>query len=754
MGVIDIVVFIAFIVGVVGLGLYKSGKDPSQAKTEGEQDAKQGAKDYFLAGGSLPWWVIGFSLIAANISTEQFVGMSGKAADWLGLAIASYEWLAAITLVIVAFVFLPKFLKCGIYTIPEFLEHRYDPVSRTVMAIVTMIILVGVPTAAVIYSGATIMDIFFKGYTLFGIAAIPITITTSCWIIGILATTYVFAGGLKACAWADLIQGSALIVGGAIVTWLGLEALGMAEVKDLVAAPNVMETVLGGQYINTQPAMLETAGAAERLWELNHSKFHMVMPSSDPEIPWTALVFFGLWIPNFFYWGLNQYITQRTLGAKSLNEGQKGVVFAAAMKLLIPFIVVVIGIMAFNLFSKDLQNEGRWKSAVVLAETPALYKDLPQEFKPDFILAEGMKDTDQKSETVHIYDDLVKRIADTPDTAGANNLYSFDKHFATQYPIAATRIYQHNYTISTAKVTDSGSVCSVTDALAQANAAILSDSMGMQEIFGANLANYNKALIARPTNAQSVKNLSGYNFDSTYGTVLRRLVKDKLPPGIAGFILAALFGAVVSSLASMLNSASTIFTMDIFHKLSPKSSQFALVTVGRIMTVVFVIIACAIAPILSDPMFGGIFTFIQEFQGFISPGILAIFIFGLLVSRAPKACGIVGLVLNPILYATCKWGDKIVDYIAGLCGADITAGIFAQAHGFMTMVAKLSFLDRMSVCFVIVLLVLTAMTLIKPLKRPVELPVNENMDLSTSVGTKTFGALVIVATVVLYFVFF
>ena len=149
----DILIFVAFVVTVVSIGLYQSRSE-------------KGSEDYFLAGRDLKWWLIGFSLIASNISTEQFVGMSGKAADWLWMAIASYEWMAAITLVIVGFLFLPKFLKSGIYTIPEFLEYRYNTFARTVMAIATLIILVGVPTASVIYSGAKVITGNFQGATL------------------------------------------------------------------------------------------------------------------------------------------------------------------------------------------------------------------------------------------------------------------------------------------------------------------------------------------------------------------------------------------------------------------------------------------------------------------------------------------------------------------------------------------------------------------------------------------------------------
>lgn len=744
MGMIDVIIFIGFIVGVVALGLWKSGKSEKDTASLDSSDAKQNAKDYFLAGGSLPWWVIGFSLIAANISTEQFVGMSGKAADWLGLAIASYEWLAAITLVIVAFLFLPKFLKSGIYTIPEFLEYRYDPISRMVMAIITMIILVGVPTASVIYSGATVMDIFFKGQTLFGL--IPITITTSCWIIGLLATSYVFAGGLKACAWADLIQGSALIVGGAIVTWLGLEAIGAADVKTLVAAPDVVASGINGiSYINATPDSVMSLGALERTLELNASKFHMVLPSSDKEIPWTALVFFGLWIPNFFYWGLNQYITQRTLGAKSLNEGQKGIIFAAGMKLIIPFIVVIIGIMAFNLYSTDLQQEGRWKSAVTLASAPALHAKLSEKFSPSFIQAED------SARSEHIVTAINETLTASSALSG-EILFAFDPVFATAYPGDAAKIYAHNYQFAVANPSViADSVYSPAEVMVLADSVIRTDKK-MAAKLAESLVLSNGYLIAKPTPVQKVKSLAGYNFDSTYGTLLQKLVKGKV--GIAGFVLAAIFGAVVSSLASMLNSASTIFTMDIFHKCRPKASQFALVSVGRTMTILFVIIACVIAPALGNPAFGGIFTFIQEFQGFISPGVLAIFLFGVLVPKAPRICGLVGLVLNPCLYAFFKWGDWIYGKALGLLNISYADGIHETIYLKLQWIASLSFLDRMSICFVLVLLVLSFLTIYAPLKQPVTLPVNEKMDMSTTFGTKFWGVVVILATLVLYAVFF
>jgi SSS family solute:Na+ symporter len=174
----------------------------------------------------------------------------------------------------------------------------------------------------------------------------------------------------------------------------------------------------------------------------------------------------------------------------------------------------------------------------------------------------------------------------------------------------------------------------------------------------------------------------------------------------------------------MLNSASTIATMDLYRAMHRSASQYTLVSVGRVFVVLFVVIAMVIAPYLGHPRFGGIFTFIQEFQGFISPGILAIFLFGLLVHRAPRIVGLVGLLLNPVLYGLLKYA----------------------APG-------IAFLDRMAICFFAVLVVLTVITVLKPLDKPVNLPVNAAMDMQASKGAKAFGVIVVCLTLALYVLF-
>ena len=568
MNYIEITLFIIAVTGVIGMGIWKS--------KQGESDSEnQSSSSYFLAGRGLSWYLVGFSLIAANISTEQFVGMSGKAADWLGMAIASYEWMAAITLVVVAFVFLPRFLRAGIYTVPEFLEYRYGASSRTVMALATLLILVGVPTASVIYSGAKVISGYYPDVFILG------DLTAACWLIALLSAGYVFVGGLKACVWTDLVWGAALIVGGAIVAYLAFQALGVADPASLVKTATLKEVTVD---------QLQNAGSWERFQLLNGGtaeeggKLHMIRPIDDAEIPWSALVI-GLWLPNFFYWGLNQYIIQRTLGSKSLAEGQKGIVFAAFLKLLIPFVVVIPGILAFNLYYEQL----------------------------------------------------------------------------------------------------------------------------------------------------AVSN-GGYDFDGAFPVLLRNLIKPY--PWISWFVLAAIFGAIVSSLASMLNSASTIATMDLYKKVKPNTPDSQLPKVGKAFVVIFVLISASIAPTLAHPGFGGIFTFIQEFQGFISSGIIAIFLFGMLVPRAPRFLGWQCILLNVILYGSLKWfiGDIIVD--SGLWFSN-----------------EIAFLDRMAICFVVIMAYCAIATLVKPLKTPVVMPINTEISLESSKSVQVCGFLVVLMTIGLYIQF-
>ena len=642
MQLLEISLFLIAIIGVIGLGIWKS--------KDGAED--NGTSGYFLAGRGLTWWLVGFSLIAANISTEQFVGMAGSSANWLGMAIASYEWLAGFTLVVVGFIFLPRFLRTGVYTIPEFLELRFGVTARLVMAISMVIVLVVVTTAAVIFSGAKFVSNYYSD------VAVLNNLTAVGWMIAVFAAIYVFIGGLQACAWTDLIWGASLIVGGAIVMWFTFSALGEAPAEELIKTKveNSEATV----------ADLENAGPIERLYLLNDGKdgeanavtgmngsggkMHMVRPKDDPDIPWTALLL-GLWIPNFYYWGLNQYIVQRTLGSKSLAEGQKGIVFAAFLKLLIPFIVVIPGILAFNLFSDDLH-----KSAS---------------------------------------ENNLKAI----EAVGEKELFTVDAHFVKLEPEATEKVMLHNTRIS------GGTAITSSDP---------------KEF--AKLLNEEATKAIEAEKGTSGPKLVGYDYDSAFPVLVRNLIKEYWY--LSWFVLAALFGAVISSLASMLNSASTIATMDLYQKATKEENPEKLVKVGKTFVVLFVLIAALVAPNFENPKLGGVFKIIQEFQGFLSPGILSVFLFGFLSPKTPRIFGVIGIGVNIVLY-----------------------GILLFAA------PEMAFLNRMSICFLTVVSIGIVLTILKPLAEPVILPVNNAIPLESSKGARVCGIAVMIMTVALYLLF-
>lgn len=674
---IDIVVFLIFVCLVVTVGLLKSKQ--TKAST-----------DYFLAGRGLVWWLIGFSLIAANISTEQFVGMSGNAASHAGIAIASYEWIAAITLVIIAFTFLPYFLKVGIYTMPEFLEYRYDQYARALMAVATVLIYV-LLIGSVTYSGAlTIATLAQKGgYTKgieIGLLYIsPLTI--GAFIIGFIAMIYVRAGGLKACAWADLIQGTALIIGGGIIMYFAFDKLAQATQATAFTSTKTATVVV--KDLSTNSNILQ------RFLELNAPRLSMYLPKGDPILPWTALLL-GIWIPNFYYWGLNQYITQRTLGSASLSEGQKGIVFAAFLKLLIPFVIVIPGLIAFNLYSKEMQTEARRDIAKALA----LYTKANPQTK--FV------------DVIHGYDPQLI------------SLWQDGKYVLVVLPTlkeVEAFVPPSSYIVAITK--------SEYDSLKPAKYQTfkIEDKAwpNLNPGWAAEVEEYNQKVeaaarnVGQPVSSQA---LITYKYD----TALGQLIGHVLPQGkgLVGFVLAALLGAVVSSLAAMLNAASTIFAIDIYKKwISPSASDSRVVSVGRITVVVLALLAVVIAPMLGNPnISNSIFTIIQASQGFISPGVLAVFVVGLVLRRAPRICGIIGLITNIIVYGALR--------------------IF---------IPQIPFLNAMAISFIVCVLVLVIIRLIIPLPQPFVFESRSNIPLESSHGALVGGIFVIILTVALYVIF-
>ncbi|AOR25432.1 sodium/glucose cotransporter [Formosa sp. Hel3_A1_48] len=449
---LDYAIFVGYAILILGVGLWMSRDKKGHQKT---------AEDYFLASKSLPWWAIGASLIAANISAEQFIGMSGSGFA-SGLAIASYEWMAALTLIIVGKYFLPIFIKKGIYTIPEFVEKRYSTNLKTILAVFWIGLYVFVNLTTVLYLGALALETILGIPLIYGVIG-----------LALFAAAYSLYGGLSAVAWTDVIQVVFLILGGTITTYLALN------------------TVSGGE------------GFISGLKSVYHAvpeRFAMILKPENPEyvnLPGIGVLVGGMWVANLYYWGFNQYIIQRTLAAKSLKEAQKGILFAAFLKLIIPLIVVIPGIAAYVIIND-----------------------------PNIMASLG---------------DLA--LQNTPSADATDKAYPW--------------------------------------------------------------------------------------------------LLQLLPVGLKGLAFAALTAAIVSSLASMLNSTSTIFTMDIYKQyLGRDTSDKTIVSVGRISAAVALLIAVFIAPLLQN--LGQAFQFIQEYTGVVSPGILAVFLLGLFWKQTSNRGAIVG----------------------------------------------------------------------------------------------------------------
>ena len=299
---LDYLVFIIYAVVILGVGLWVSRDKKGHQKN---------AEDYFLASKSLPWWAIGASLIAANISAEQFIGMSGSGFA-SGLAIASYEWMAAITLIIVGKYFLPIFIEKGLYTIPEFVEKRFSTNLKTILAVFWIALYVFVNLASVLYLGSLALETIMGVPMIYGVAG-----------LALFAAAYSLYGGLSAVAWTDVIQVVFLVLGGLFTTYLALN------------------TVSGGEGVFE---------GLKTVYNAVPERFEMILDESNPEyknLPGLGVLVGGMWVANLYYWGFNQYIIQRTLAAKSLRESQKGILMAAFLKLLIPLIVVIPGIAAY-----------------------------------------------------------------------------------------------------------------------------------------------------------------------------------------------------------------------------------------------------------------------------------------------------------------------------------------------------------------------------------------------------------------------
>ncbi len=307
---LDYLVFLFYFVIVAGYGFWIYNK---------KRSTETSTKDFFLAEGSLTWWAIGASLIASNISAEQMIGMSGNGFS-MGLGISTYEWMAAATLIIVAVFFMPIYLKNNISTMPQFLSQRYNKTVSLIMAIFWLLLYIMVNLTSILYLGALAVS---------GISGLDFY---TCMIFLAIFAIIITIGGMKVIGFTDVIQVFFLVIGGLAATYLAVT---------LVSDKYGLEGLANGFKLMTQ----------------NHDDhFHMIYPKGNPHymsLPGLTVLFGGMWIVNLNYWGCNQYITQRALGA-DLNTARNGLLFAAFLKLLMPVIVTLPGIAAYALYQKGM----------------------------------------------------------------------------------------------------------------------------------------------------------------------------------------------------------------------------------------------------------------------------------------------------------------------------------------------------------------------------------------------------------------
>jgi SSS family solute:Na+ symporter len=440
-----------YVLFIVGLGFYFARRTHT-------------TDDYFLAGRSLTWWLIGFSLFASNVSSSTLVGLSSSAFG-SGISVYNYEWMAALVLIVFLVFFLPFYLKTRVFTMPEFLERRFDQRSRYYFSALLVLMNIVIDTAAALYAGALVVQIIYP----------EIPLWQSVVVLGILAGIYTIAGGLKAVVYTDAVQAVLLMTGTFLVAALSFEAIGGSWSSVTAVVP---------------PEDLS-----------------IVRPASDPVLPWPGLLT-GVFLLGFYFWGTNQFMVQRALGARDLNHGRWGALFAGFLKLPIIFIMVLPGIFGRLLYPA--------------AEYPALAEN------PDLIF---------------------------------------------------------------------------------------------------------------PT-----------------------LMFDLLPVGIRGLIISALVAAIMSSVDSTLNSASTLVTMDFIKKLKPKVPNHSLVIAGRIVTFVFMTLAILWAPQIIK--FPNIWTYLQQMLAYLSPPVVACFFAGIFWKRANGhgafAALLVGHLAAAVIFGLALSGSLIV----------------------------------------------------------------------------------------------
>ena len=542
--------FIGFTALVAVISYFKTRKT-EEASSDG----------YFLGGRSLTAGVIAGSLLLTNLSTEQIVGLNGSAYQ-NGLSVMVWETLAALAMVVTAMFLLPKYLKGGLTTVPGFLAKRFDVTTKTLTSVLFLTGYVVVLLPVILYSGSLAISGMFDIPELLGV-----THTQSIWIcvwgIGIIGSVYAVFGGLKAVAVSDSINAIGLLIGGILIPIFGLMLIGDGSILE------------GLSTLTTE----------------NPDKFKSMGGPTDP-VPFYT-IFTGMMLVQLFYWGTNQQIIQRALGAKDLKEGQKGLLLASFIKILGPIIVVLPGIIAYHLFQGNLQSA---------------------------------------------------------DSA---------------YPM---------------------------------------------------------------------------------------LVKEVLPESLVGFFAAVLFGAILSSFNSVLNSAVTLFGIDVYKQhINKDAEEKTVVKYGKAFGVILAIVSMFIAPLIANA--GSLFAYLQEINGIYSIPILTIIVVGYLTKRVPAIAAKVGLLSGCLLYIHSQFIlqpyfiDKALANAAAVGITDQTALALIKAQAYP------HFLDVMAILFVLNIIIMLVIGKLKPMKEPFVQEYTKQVDITPWKYTKQAGIAICVIVIGVYIYF-
>lgn len=512
---------------------------------------------YFLGGRSLTAGVIAGSLLLTNLSTEQIVGLNGSAFSQ-GVLVMAWETLAALAIVVTAIFLLPKYLKTGIATVPEFLEDRFDKTTKTITSLLFLTGYAVVLLPIVLYSGSLAVVTMFDIPSLLGVSQ-STAVTICVWGIGIIGSIYAIFGGLKAVAVSDTVNAVGLLIGGLLIPIFGLMYIGDGSIGEGITI----------------------------LMESNPEKFDAIgSPTSD--VPFSTL-FTGMMLVQLFYWGTNQAIIQRALGAKNLKEGQKGLLLAAFFKILGPLIVVLPGIIAFHIFGNTIDND-------------------------------------------------------------------------QAYPM---------------------------------------------------------------------------------------LVDKVLPDVWMGFFAAVLFGAILSSFNSALNSSVTLFGLDIYKQyINKDASELTVVKYGKTFGVVLALISMLIAPLIANA--GGLFAYLQEVNGIYNIPILTIIVVGYLTKRVPAIAAKVGIISGVVLYCLSQFVLKPFMISNALEEAKASGITDAAQLADVEALAYPHYLHVMAVLFILNIVIMLVIGKLKPRETPFVLEHNKKVDITPYKYVKVVGALISIVVISIY----